>query len=168
MVGPVQTLPIGPDGVSLMPALHARRRTFSSRSSPEHRRPELFFGLFEQPLALGQSYFCSEATTDARRGARHAKKTNKFFFASFAPLRENCLLLRLLNVGRLRASATPRRLFLDRAATTLSPKSRARVLPHQHGNLRRLDPRQEIAVQVRVPAELTPTRLTHVIPTGVL
>jgi len=63
MVGPVQTLPIGPDGVSLMPALHARRRTFSSRSSPEHRRPELFFGLFEQPLALGQSYFCSEATT---------------------------------------------------------------------------------------------------------
>jgi hypothetical protein len=56
----------------------------------------------------------------------------------------------------------------DQAATVLSPKSRARVLPHQYGNLRRLEPRQKIAVQVRVPAELTPTHLTHVIPTGVL
>ena len=56
----------------------------------------------------------------------------------------------------------------DQASTALSPKCRARVLPHQHGNLRRLEPRQKIAVQVRVPAELTPARLTHVIPAGVL
>src|SRR5450759_5168812 len=84
------------------------------------------------------------------------------------PGRHTIPLSALKSVDRLRPSATPRRLFLDPATTTLSPKSRAWVLPHQHGNLRRLDLRQKIAVQVRVPAELTPAHLTHVIPTGVL
>src|ERR1035441_5442670 len=32
----------------------------------------------------------------ARQGARHAKKTNHFFFAVFASLRENCFFSELL------------------------------------------------------------------------
>lgn len=56
----------------------------------------------------------------------------------------------------------------DQAATALSHERRAWVLPHQHENLRRLEPRQKIAVQVRVPAELIPAGLTNVVPTRVL
>lgn len=50
----------------------------------------------------------------------------------------------------------------------LFPKSRARILPHQHANPRRIEPRQKIGVQVGVPAKLAPARLTHVVPAGVL
>ena len=54
------------------------------------------------------------------------------------------------------------------ATSDLDPKGLARVLPHEYGNLCRLEPRQKIAVQVRVATELTSARFPYVIPTGIL
>ena len=49
--------------------------------------------------SLGGCEGFSETTTDARQVARHAKKTSQFFFAVFAPLRENCFFSQLLTVA---------------------------------------------------------------------
>src|ERR1035437_5295149 len=52
--------------------------------------------------------FQNAVTTDARQAARHAEKTNKFFFASFAPLRDNCFFSQLLTVAAPVRAATVR------------------------------------------------------------